>query len=359
MIVFPRFNCKNTRFIKKTRKNLQKIASMGTNPSFFQCQKPSKTLFNPKIAKTSLLQLKNSAKSSFSDAFSQKTSNSSAISQENPKEVFKPLENFVIEKKLKENCDSVLLMRKKSLKISQLFVLKTAKLNDFQDPSLSNYQQFLKNLPRNPFIAEIVQVFALEASLYIIMEHCAGGRFCDLLKKQRRFSEDIARFYAAELLLALETLDSSANFRGFSFENVLLDSQGHVKVADFGAPAAGACEKNTFLNNLCRAVHCMVAGKNCSFEEKKLPRFLSQECRDFIEKIEGREWRRVKEHAFFRGFPWKMAAEKKIPAPFCAGKSAKSLMKDKNFGRFWKINEEFVEKPAVYLERTYFVFAEK
>lgn len=51
----------------------------------------------------------------------------------------------------------------------------------------------------------------------------------------RKFSETIARFYAAEILLAIEYLhERSIIYRDLKPENILLDTEGHVKITDFG-----------------------------------------------------------------------------------------------------------------------------
>jgi protein-serine/threonine kinase len=67
------------------------------------------------------------------------------------------------------------------------------------------------------------------------MEYCPGGDLSNLLNIKKKLSEDVARIYIAEILLALEALHSNlVIYRDLKPENVLLDEDGHCKLTDFG-----------------------------------------------------------------------------------------------------------------------------
>lgn len=60
----------------------------------------------------------------------------------------------------------------------------------------------------HPFIVTLLHSFQSKTRLYFVMEYCAGGEFFRFLQKQpgKCIDEAAARFYAAEVLLALEYL---------------------------------------------------------------------------------------------------------------------------------------------------------
>jgi hypothetical protein len=88
---------------------------------------------------------------------------------------------------------------------------------------------------RHPFIVRLRFAFQSEDKLYLVTDYYNGGTLFYHLRKVRAFPEDRAKFYAAELLLALDHLHSQhIIYRDLKLENVLLDSQGHIALTDFG-----------------------------------------------------------------------------------------------------------------------------
>lgn len=90
-------------------------------------------------------------------------------------------------------------------------------------------------LVTHPFMVNLFGAAQDEEHLYLYMEYVVGGEFFTYLRDAGRLSENVARFYAAEVLLALEYLhDMNVIYRDLKPENMLLDSDGHIKITDFG-----------------------------------------------------------------------------------------------------------------------------
>lgn len=60
--------------------------------------------------------------------------------------------------------------------------------------------------------------------LFLILEYCPCGDIGDILKKERRFSEEVAKIYIAEILLAIDNLhDHGIIYRDLKPDNIILD----------------------------------------------------------------------------------------------------------------------------------------
>jgi len=88
---------------------------------------------------------------------------------------------------------------------------------------------------KHPFLTELKYSFTTTHHLCFVMEYVNGGELFFHLSRERRFTEHRTRFYGAEIILALRYLhQNSVIYRDLKLENLLLDSQGHIKIADFG-----------------------------------------------------------------------------------------------------------------------------
>lgn len=72
---------------------------------------------------------------------------------------------------------------------------------------------------------------------YLVMDYYCGGDLLTLLSKfEDRLPEDMARFYIAEMVLAIGSIhDLRYVHRDIKPDNVLLDANGHIRLADFGS----------------------------------------------------------------------------------------------------------------------------
>jgi serine/threonine protein kinase len=90
-----------------------------------------------------------------------------------------------------------------------------------------------------PFLVGLKFSFQTEQDLYLVTDFKSGGELFWHLQRETRFTEDRAKFYIAELILALEHLHKhNIVYRDLKPENILLDATGHVALCDFGLSKA-------------------------------------------------------------------------------------------------------------------------
>lgn len=219
----------------------------------------------------------------------------------------------------------------------------------------------------SPFIVGLKFSFQTPMDLYLVTDYMSGGELFWHLQKEGRFSEDRAKFYIAELVLALEHLhDNDIVYRDLKPENILLDANGHIALCDFGLSKANLNNDGT-TNTFCGTTEYlapevlldetgytkmvdfwslgvlifeMCCGwspfyadntqqmyKNIAFGKVRFPKeVLSPEGRSFVKGLLNRnpkhrlgainDARELKAHPFFQDIDWNLLRAKNIPPPF-------------------------------------------
>ncbi|XP_076359655.1 RAC serine/threonine-protein kinase-like isoform X1 [Tachypleus tridentatus] len=218
----------------------------------------------------------------------------------------------------------------------------------------------------HPFLISLKYSFQTADRLCLVMEYVNGGELFFHLSRERIFTEERTRFYGAEVLLALHYLHTQGIiYRDLKLENLLLDKEGHIKIADFGlckediiygATTKTFCGTPEYLapevledTDYGRAVdwwglgvvmYEMMCGRLPFYnrdhdilfelilvEEVKFPKSLSPEAKSILSGLLIKDPKKrlgggqddageIMVHPFFRAINWQDLLEKKVIPPF-------------------------------------------
>ncbi|KAJ6751551.1 hypothetical protein OIU85_002027 [Salix viminalis] len=104
----------------------------------------------------------------------------------------------------------------------------------------------------HPFLPALYASFQTKTHICLITDYCPGGELFLLLDRQpmKVLKEDAVRFYAAEVVVALEYLHCQGIiYRDLKPENVLLQSNGHVSLTDFDLSCLTSCKPQLLIQS--------------------------------------------------------------------------------------------------------------
>ena len=254
----------------------------------------------------------------------------------------------------------ILVKKKNTQKYYAMKVLKKQNIaKKKQEMHVKTERDILVTMAPHPFLIKLHSTFQNKKKLYFILEYCPGGELFSLLQKRRRFTEDQARFYTAQMVLALEHLHKhNIVYRDLKPENVLINKDGYIKITDFGLSrmnvkkneAKTICGTPEYLApeivmklgygktvdwwTLGSILYEMLVGVppfytsnreelfyKIKFVNPKLPGYLSEETKKLLEGLLKKDPTRrlgsangaedVKSHSWFRNLNWGFLAEKK------------------------------------------------
>ena len=149
----------------------------------------------------------------------------------------------------------------REIKTGKIYAVKKIKkdvlLEKNQIIHIRSEQQFMSKV-KSPWIVDLKASFQEDDYLYLIMEYCQGGDFMNLLIKKDILTEEEARFYTAELILAVESIHKlDCIHRDIKPDNILIDKNGHIKLSDFGLAKISEklVQPQNFKNNKNRPTH--------------------------------------------------------------------------------------------------------
>uniref|UniRef100_A0A671N9M8 Protein kinase C n=1 Tax=Sinocyclocheilus anshuiensis TaxID=1608454 RepID=A0A671N9M8_9TELE len=299
------------------------------------------------------------------------------------------LDNFTLHKMLgKGSFGKVFLAELKGT--GQFFAVKALKkdvvLMDDDVECTMVERRVLSLAWEHPFLTHLYCTFQTKENLFFVMEYLNGGDLMFHIQACHRFDLPRSTFYAAEIVCGLQFLHSKGIvYRDLKLDNILLDIDGHIKIADFGMckeNISGEARTCTFCGtpdyiapeillgqkygtsvdwwSFGVLLYEMLIGQSPfhGHDEEELfqsirtddpcyPRWLTRDARDILVKLFVREPERrlgvkgnIRQHAFFRDTDWNALEKRQVEPPFRP--TVKSASDCSNF------DKEFInEKPRL------------
>ncbi|XP_050299292.1 RAC serine/threonine-protein kinase isoform X2 [Anthonomus grandis grandis] len=129
----------------------------------------------------------------------------------------------------------ILCKEKATSKLYAIKILKKDVIIQKDEVAHTQTESRVLRTTNHPFLTSLKYSFQTNDRLCFVMEYVNGGELFFHLSREKVFSEERTKFYGAEIISALAYLHSQGIiYRDLKLENLLLDKDGHIKIADFG-----------------------------------------------------------------------------------------------------------------------------
>lgn len=137
-------------------------------------------------------------------------------------------------------------------KILAMKVLNKKTVIDKDEVASTRAEKSILMKLRSPFLVRLHSSFQTIDKLYFVMDYVNGGELFFHLQRERKFSPERVRFYAAEIALGVEYLHKRGIiYRDLKPENILIRADGHVCMTDFGISKEGLVAKDDRTATFC------------------------------------------------------------------------------------------------------------
>lgn len=129
----------------------------------------------------------------------------------------------------------LLLRHSKSNKLYAMKVLEKDKVVKMKQVEHTLYEKRILESIRFPFTVYMEFCFKDNTYVYFVMPFVPGGEMFTHLRRMGKFEEPLAKFYASQVILALEYLHfCNLVYRDLKPENIMIEKNGYLKICDFG-----------------------------------------------------------------------------------------------------------------------------
>ncbi|EGR33032.1 protein kinase domain protein [Ichthyophthirius multifiliis] len=268
------------------------------------------------------------------------------------------------------------------LKNKQFYALKEMQkakvINKKSVNSVMNERQLLSGLS-HPFLINMLYAFQDRQSLYLVMDLLTGGDLRYHISSRRKFTEQQTKFFTACIIIGLEYLHSNGIIhRDIKPENIVFDSMGYLRITDLGIARIWKPDNSQDTSGtpgymapevMCRQNHgvavdyyalgiivyeCMIGkrpyvgksrqeirdqilAKQVQLKKSDVPEGWTLEAADFANRLIQRKPanrlglngpQEVKNHPWFKGFPWQKLLDKQLTPQFIPNIDQQNFISD-------------------------------